>query len=83
MKVTARQVSRGGSVRWASLTVACSSPVRNATASIRKKVVIFTPPAMEPGPPPINMSSNVIAFDGIVIFASLMELNPAVLVVTD
>ena len=46
-------------------------------------VVVFIPPAVEPGEPPISINNIITAFEGSLIFEMSMVLNPAVLVVTD
>ena len=47
------------------------------------KVVVFIPPAVEPGEPPISINSIITAFDASLISEMSMVLKPAVLVVTD
>ena len=46
-------------------------------------VVVLTPPAVEPGEPPMNIKSIIKSIEGPVNCAILQELNPAVLAVTD
>ena len=47
------------------------------------KVVVFMPPAVEPGDPPISISIIITDFDVGVIAVRSAVLKPAVLVVTD
>ena len=47
------------------------------------KVVVFIPPAVEPGEPPTNINRIITAFEASLIFEIFIVLNPAVLVVTD
>jgi len=45
--------------------------------------VVFIPPAVEPGEPPISINNIITAFEASPIFEISIVLNPAVLVVTD
>ncbi len=46
-------------------------------------VVIFIPPAVEPGAAPINIKIMVVIFDISCILDNGTQLNPAVLVATE
>ena len=48
-----------------------------------EKVVVFIPPAVDPGEPPISINNIITAFDASLISEMFIVLNPAVLVVTD
>ena len=49
----------------------------------RASVVIFMPPAVDPGAPPVSMSMIITATPSSLSDVRSTVLNPAVLVVTD
>ena len=53
--------------------------VATALASRTAKVVVFIPPAVEPGEPPTSISKIIMARDASVIAVRSMVLKPAVL----
>ena len=60
--------------------------LRNVAIAFNKRtvnVVVFIPPAVEPGEPPISINNIITAFEASLIFEISIVLNPAVLVVTD
>ena len=54
-----------------------------AARKITAKVVVFIPPAVDPGEPPISIRSIIIKTPDSSICERSVELKPAVLVVTD
>ena len=55
----------------------------NEEANKTRMVVVFIPPAVEPGDAPISISKIIIASPVSLIEDNSAELNPAVLVVMD
>ena len=52
-------------------------------ASRTAKVVVFIPPAVDPGEPPISIKRIIMPCDELDIADKFIVLKPAVLVVTD
>ena len=70
-------------VRLNKEVTSLSINVENADATSTMIVVIFIPPAVDPGAPPISIRMIMIILPLSFNLSRLWVLNPAVLVVTD